>query len=65
MGTLNDFLRTCMGIGMLGLGALLELSHRWRVVRLLTIQRRLRRRYEIRSNVPILPHGDKLAALID
>ena len=65
MGTLNDFLRVCIGIGMLGLGALLELGHRWRVVRFLTIQRRLRRRYEIRSNAPILPHGEKLAALIE
>ena len=65
MGTLNDFLRGCIGVGMLGLGALLELGHRWRVRRFLAIQRRLRRRYGIRSSAPILPHGDKLVALIE
>ena len=65
MGTLNDFLRGCIGVGMLGLGALLELGHRWRVWRFLAIQRRLRRRYRIRPSAPILPHGDKLVALIE
>ena len=56
----NDFLRAAMGWGMVAFGGLLTLRHRLRLRSFLKRQARLRRRYAICSEEPILPYGAQM-----
>jgi hypothetical protein len=60
----NDSLRWLISRGIWGLGLALETSHRARIRTFQRQQERLRQRYGIDAQSPILPYGPEIEALI-
>lgn len=64
-GAVQDAMRSCIAWGTRWLGRALALRHRWRLRRFLATQARLRRRYGVVADTPILGHGAVLQGRLD
>ena len=59
-GLINDCLRWLIGLGFAGLGLALEIVHRIKISAFSWNQKRLRRRYEITADTPVLSYEFEL-----
>ena len=59
-GLINDGLRRLIGFGLTGLGLALEIVHRIKIRAFVWNQKRLRQRYEITADTPVLSYGFEL-----
>ncbi|HKP37934.1 MAG TPA: GH3 auxin-responsive promoter family protein [Pyrinomonadaceae bacterium] len=64
-GLINDCIRRVIALGIEGLGLVLTIAHRIRVDTFFWSQRRLKRKYGITSDTPVLTFGPELEVLID
>ncbi|MCA1603386.1 MAG: GH3 auxin-responsive promoter family protein [Acidobacteria bacterium] len=64
-GLINDCLRRVTALGIEGLGLVLTIVHRIRIRVFFWSQRRLKRRYGISSDTPLMTFGPELELLID
>ena len=63
-GLINDCLRWFIGLGLTGLGLVLEIGHRIKISAFSWNQKRLRRRYGITAETPVLSYGFELEQCI-
>ncbi len=59
-GLINDCLRWLIGLGLTGLGLVLEIVHWIKISTFSWNQKRLRQRYEIKADTPVLSYGLEL-----
>jgi len=64
-GLVNDCLRWLIGLSVRRLGLVLSAAHRFRIARFRQGQRRLRRRYRIEADTPVLTFGPALERLVE
>ena len=63
--TFNDALRRAIGLALVVVGVVLELRQRLEIRRYRSTQARLRRRYAIADETPVLPYGPEQRASIE